>query len=132
MDTLTMKIDELRLETSNEQLKKDIEELNEALKKSPPPMVPTLQVDDQEKAIAKHLSKEALLAMGKKATGLFEFYDGKVIAECIFFAVRVRAETIEEGLVEIAKIVNKLAADGLIHSVLAHPASIASARMPLE
>jgi len=101
--------------------------LNEA--KSLPPVA--LQVEDLNDKARPLLTESAKYDLTRKSTQtLIVEQDGTYKA--VYFAVRIRKGNTEKALQSLARIVNKLSEQGMIHSFLAGFASIDLAIQPMQ
>lgn len=125
-DDIKAALKDLR-EVSSEELKEQIDALNEALeasKSSPPTYGVALQVNDLSEIAKKYLSTSARYDMSNRAKQLVIKYDDGRCYVPAYFSVVVKTGNEELGVKEIAKILNSLSQEGLIHSSLAPMSSL--------
>lgn len=88
-----------------------------------------LQVGDESETAGKYLTDKAKVATSIKSTQLVYINDDSSGAKAIFFGKRTTPAKKEEAVKEICTILNELAEEKLIHSLLSNVTSISFAKM---
>lgn len=125
-DDIKAALKDLR-EVSSEELKEQIDALNEALeasKSSPSTYGAALQVNDLSEIAKKYLSPNAQYDQAQKATTLSVKHDDGTYYTAIYFATRVRTGDEETAVQYLARVLNDLSQKGLVHSTLAPLSSL--------
>jgi len=96
---------------------------------APPAVGQILRVEKEEILYKKYLTPKALACMdGKQAKTLVAVEEDGKCYRAIFFSVLIRKGNTEKGVKVIAKIINELAEEGLIHSILSPISSLTLAK----